>query len=137
MGIYPTYPTLAPRRASDCAPTYPTLAAGPAVTYPLPRQGARTQEAAGRKVCPLHQGVGRSVWWRVCADEGRLRCATLSLLSWLSVLVGFGRGPECLKNFTRPRRIIIRIITAELGKRDIRPGQWESLHAVTDGTQDG
>ena len=45
--------------------------------------------------------VGRSDWWWVCTDEGRLRCATLSLLSWLSVLVGFGRGPECLKNFTR------------------------------------
>ena len=45
--------------------------------------------------------VGRSDWWWVCTDEGRLRGATLSLLSWLSVLVGFGRGPECLKNFTR------------------------------------
>ena len=45
--------------------------------------------------------VGRSDWWWVCTDEGRLRCATLSLLSWLSVLVGFGRGPECLENFTR------------------------------------
>ena len=30
--------------------------------------------------------VGRSDWWWVCTDEGRLRCATLSLLSmsWLS-----------------------------------------------------
>ena len=45
--------------------------------------------------------VGRSDLWWVCTDEGRLRCATLSLLSWLSVLVGFGRGPECLNNFTR------------------------------------
>ena len=48
--------------------------------------------------------VGRSDWWWVCTDEGRLRGATLSLLSWLSVLVGFGRGPECLKNFTRVYR---------------------------------
>ena len=37
----------------------------------------------------------------VCTDEGRLHCATLSLLSLLSVLVGFGEGPECLKNLTR------------------------------------
>ena len=37
----------------------------------------------------------------VCTDEGRLHSATLSLLSLLSVLVGFGEGPECLKNFTK------------------------------------
>ena len=37
----------------------------------------------------------------MCTDAGRLHCATLSLLSLLSVLVGFGEGPECLKNLTR------------------------------------
>ena len=58
--------------------------------------------------------VGRSDWWWVCTDEGRLRCATLSLLSWLSVLVGFGRGPERLKNFTRGDDLF----------RLLRPGRW-------------
>ena len=57
----------------------------------------RVANGAGTEIVCLkglnHQGqLGRSDWWWVCTDEGRLRCATLSLLSWLSVLVGFGEG---------------------------------------------
>ena len=53
-----------------------------------------------------HAAGSRGLWVGlegrgVCTDAGRLHCATLSLLSLLSVLVGFGEGPECLKNFTR------------------------------------
>ena len=45
----------------------------------------------------VDRAVGRSVWWWVCTDKGRLRCVTLSLLSWLSEsvlvsVVGFGKG---------------------------------------------
>ena len=57
-----------------------------------------TERAAGSRGL----WVGLEGRW-VCTDEGRLHCATLSLLSLLSVLVGFGEGPECLKNFTRPK----------------------------------
>ena len=55
-----------------------------------------TERAAGSRGL----WVGLEGRW-VCTDEGRLHNATLSLLSLLSVLVGFGEGPECLKNFTR------------------------------------
>ena len=55
-----------------------------------------TERAAGS----LGLWVGVEGRW-VCTDEGRPLCATLSLLSLLSVLVGFGEGPECLKNLTR------------------------------------
>ena len=58
-----------------------------------------TERAAGSRGL----WVGLEGRW-VCTDEGRLHCATLSLLSLLSVLVGFGEGPECLKNFTRGAR---------------------------------
>ena len=42
-----------------------------------------------------------------CAVRTDRGGATLYRLSWLSVLVGLGEGPECLKNFTRECQVLL------------------------------